>query len=167
MHITCSDFIYLLCNYGLSSSNPPLSLSAIQLDSPNLTVLDFQVKINPNPNRYNIIFYFRSVFVGSLPHYADEEDVRNHFAKVTSAVVLPVEVILIISLRLFDLLATCMRIITMPFTYKHNPKISKLSPMTHHLPSTLPQPSLYPILRLLLVAMTTSKLYGSYVTQRP
>ena len=24
----------------------------------------------------------RSVFVGSLPHYADEEDIRNHFAKV-------------------------------------------------------------------------------------
>jgi len=22
------------------------------------------------------------VFVGSLPHYADEEDIRNHFAKV-------------------------------------------------------------------------------------
>lgn len=26
--------------------------------------------------------YKRTVFLGSLPHYADEEDVRNHFAKV-------------------------------------------------------------------------------------
>ena len=25
-----------------------------------------------------------SVFIGSLPHYADEEDVRNHFAKSLS-----------------------------------------------------------------------------------